>query len=183
MKLGVVLLRSASKELSNDVLKVIFDANHIFAKNHTPPEAIIHGFSWFGSKVNLQQNEHLLNVLFLWSCAIYSKNVISITKQFRKSFENCFHADHNGTIYSGLHISFTSCQQGQNPDMVHRSVLWYAEMYCEVYCHTLRCTVIYWGILPYTEVYWGVLSCTEANEYHLVSLKEDWLMGVRYFCH
>ena len=30
--------------LSNDVLKMVFDVGHIFAKNRTRPKAIIHGF-------------------------------------------------------------------------------------------------------------------------------------------
>jgi len=65
MKLEIVPLWSASKELSNDVLYVIFDVGHIFAKNHTQPEAIIHGFSWFGSKFNVWQNGHHLKALFM----------------------------------------------------------------------------------------------------------------------
>ena len=44
MKLGIVPLWSASKELSNDVLKMISDLGHIFVKNRTQPKAIIHGF-------------------------------------------------------------------------------------------------------------------------------------------
>jgi len=44
MKLGVLPLWSASKELSNDVLKVIFDVVHIFAKICTQAKAIIHSF-------------------------------------------------------------------------------------------------------------------------------------------
>ena len=34
------------KELSNDVLKIIFNVSHIFVKNRSRPKAIIiHGFS------------------------------------------------------------------------------------------------------------------------------------------
>ena len=44
MKLGFAPLRSAKKELSNDVLKMIFNVGHIFVKNRTRPKAIIHGF-------------------------------------------------------------------------------------------------------------------------------------------
>ena len=32
-------------ELSNDVIKMIFNFDHIFDKNRTQPKAIIHGFS------------------------------------------------------------------------------------------------------------------------------------------
>ena len=45
MKLGVLPLWSAWKELSSNVLKVIIDDYHIFAKNRTQAKAIIHGFS------------------------------------------------------------------------------------------------------------------------------------------
>jgi len=44
MKLGVLPLWSATKELSNNVLKVIIDDGHIFAKNGIQAKAIIHGF-------------------------------------------------------------------------------------------------------------------------------------------
>ena len=44
MKLGIVPFWSALKELSNDVLSMIFNVGHIFVKNCTQPKAIIHGF-------------------------------------------------------------------------------------------------------------------------------------------
>jgi len=56
MKLGVLPLWSASKELSNDVLKVIIDGGHIFTKNRTQAKAITMVFHDFGSKFNPQQN-------------------------------------------------------------------------------------------------------------------------------
>jgi len=70
MKLGIVPLWSALKELSNDVLKVIFIVGHIFAKNRIQPGAIIHGFSWLWVKIQLTEK---------WT-----------------SFESSVHADHSG---------------------------------------------------------------------------------------
>ena len=74
MKLGIVPMWSASNELSNDILTVIFDAGHIFAKNRSQPEAIIHGFTWFWVKIQ--------------------------TKAKLTSFESSIHADQNGENYS-----------------------------------------------------------------------------------
>ena len=51
MKLGIVPLWSAYKELSNDALKVIVSLGHIFVKNRTRPKAIVHGFSSFWVKI------------------------------------------------------------------------------------------------------------------------------------
>ena len=57
MKLGIAPLSSARKELSNDVLKMVFTVGHTFDENCTRPKAIIHGFFHdFGSKCNIQQN-------------------------------------------------------------------------------------------------------------------------------
>ena len=93
MKLGVLPLWSASKELSNDVIKVINEDGHIFAKNRTQAKAYKklaasvvatkHNQSYsqqltssgpglaslvfhdFGSKSNPQQNWHHLKALFM----------------------------------------------------------------------------------------------------------------------
>ena len=61
MKLGVLPLWSASKELSNNVLKVIIEDGHIFAKNRTQAKAIIHGFSRF-----LGQNSTHSKIDIIW---------------------------------------------------------------------------------------------------------------------
>ena len=78
MKLGVVPLQSARKDLSNDVLKVDFNVGHIFEAGncavvismktafkrcrHPPMSMVFHDL---GSKFNLQQNGHHLNAPFM----------------------------------------------------------------------------------------------------------------------
>ena len=63
MKLGIVPLWSAHKELSNDVFKMIFHVGHIFVKNRTQPKAMV--FDDFGSKFKLMQNGHHWNAPFM----------------------------------------------------------------------------------------------------------------------
>jgi len=71
MKLGIVPLWSAWKDLSNDVLRVDFNVGHIFAKSALDQRLyIIHGFSWFWVKIQPTAK---------WT-----------------SFECSIHADHNG---------------------------------------------------------------------------------------
>ena len=74
IKLGIVPMWSASKELSNGILKVILDAGLIFAKNCSQPEAIIHGFSQFWVKI---------------------QPTAKLT-----SFKSSIHADQNGANFS-----------------------------------------------------------------------------------
>lgn len=87
-----------------------------------------------------------------------------IWKQF-----SCWSQWHN----SGLHISFTYCQQGQNPDMVYqepgytevycdshlvsrgRTQIWYTEVYCDMVKCAVKFIVIYWSVLRYTVIYWS----------------------------
>ena len=66
MKLGFLPLWSASKDLSNDVLKVIIDHSHSFAKNCTQAKAITMFFHDFGSKFNPQQNWKLSSCWSQW---------------------------------------------------------------------------------------------------------------------
>ena len=62
MKLGVVPLWSASKELSNNVIKVIIDGGHILAKNRTQAKAIYN--PWFF--MNLGQNSTHSKIDIIW---------------------------------------------------------------------------------------------------------------------
>ena len=84
MKLGIVPLWSAWKDLSNNVLKVDFNVGHIFAKNRTQPKAIIHVFSWFGLKIQPTAK---------WT-----------------PFECSIHADHNGANPTPISHSHTKIQ-------------------------------------------------------------------------
>ena len=65
MKLGIVPLWSAWKDLSDDVLRVDSNVGHIFAKKHTQPKATIAMvFHDFESKFNLQQKcwSHMVQI-------------------------------------------------------------------------------------------------------------------------
>ena len=67
MKLGVLPLWSASKELWNNVLKVIIDDGHIFAKNCTQAKANPWFFTIVGQ--NYTHSKIIIDIIWkLYSC-------------------------------------------------------------------------------------------------------------------